>query len=385
MIDSFPHQWTEDTRSPVLSWEYGDQTFGLFAPSLPSWIELLGLIILEALAASLYGVLVYHVVVKRKANLFAYGVLVPLWLLLPPFLLQSIPNKIFRFCLTVITPICSLFRTTATIHGFAPTTESASQLALYFGSPMRLQSDDKRHVKATLVDTLGHLGRFVGLLCITGFFYSLFGLLPQFPMVHQPPPDRYERLLDWHTVLDPVNLRHSALFALFFQLYLMTFGEGLMFATCAVTRCRPEPLMDNPMLASTSPSDFWGRRWNLIIHDCLKQGVYKPCRQMGGGPTVAALAAFVASGLFHEWLLPIVFFDESPVYGTTLLFFAWQAMLVAIETCMPQIKVHWIPRPVRTALVIASGIPLAHWFCDTYVHSDFFVQGSMLFFTFRPL
>jgi hypothetical protein len=33
---------------------------------------------------------------------------------------------------------------------------------------------------------------------------------------------------------------------------------------------RPVSVMRNPLLRSVSPRDFWGRRWNLVIHGILK-------------------------------------------------------------------------------------------------------------------
>ena len=31
------------------------------------------------------------------------------------------------------------------------------------------------------------------------------------------------------------------------------------------------PMMLNPIFESASPSDFWGRRWNLVVHGLLKR------------------------------------------------------------------------------------------------------------------
>jgi hypothetical protein len=151
-------------------------------------------------------------------------------------------------------------------------------------------------------------------------------------------------------------------------------------------------MMDNPMLEATSPSDFWGRRWNLIIHNCLKEGVYKPVRQAGGSPACAVIASFVASGLFHEWLLPVVFYDYDKRLrkpGYTLLFFAWNAGLVCLEIVLRDSK--WLaqvsqrlPKPLRTLLMLLLALPVGHLFCDTYVRSDFFIQGSVAFPMFLP-
>ena len=150
-------------------------------------------------------------------------------------------------------------------------------------------------------------------------------------------------------------------------------------------------VMDNPMFESQSPSDFWGRRWNLLIHHCLKGAIYKPIRRHGGTKTMAVLAAFIASGLFHEWIIPCVFFDyPNVVRGRQSIFFAWQAMLVAAEAAVGGTNVvkriqQTLPRPVRSLLVIVCGIPLGHWFLDAYVNSHFFEHGHMVFMAVLPL
>ena len=42
------------------------------------------------------------------------------------------------------------------------------------------------------------------------------------------------------------------------------------FAASALTGFRTMVIMRNPLFASTSVSDFWGRRWNLLISGVLK-------------------------------------------------------------------------------------------------------------------
>ena len=179
------------------------------------------------------------------------------------------------------------------------------------------------------------------------------------------------------------------------QLYLQTYGEGLILLACTLSRCELKLIMDNPMFESRSPSDFWGRRWNLLVHSVLKNGVFKPVYKYSSR-NAAVLATFVASGLFHEWLLvsvcaPLPFhLDETGhcrdcftvVYGAALVFFAWQGVLVAGElflghTEFVQMLSKRLPLPMRTALIIGMGIPLAHFFNYPYVKSGFFYHGSI--------
>jgi hypothetical protein len=181
-----------------------------------------------------------------------------------------------------------------------------------------------------------------------------------------------------------------------FQMYLTTYAEGLAVAFTAATGYQTQVVMMNPLLESASPSDFWGRRWNLIVHTVLKNGVFKPVRRYYS-TTVATVAAFVASGMFHEWLLGAIFspapgqLDQTtgecisscykPVYGNALLFFLWQAVLICIEMVVGSTpffsylsKV--LPQPVKVALIVAMGIPLGHYFMEPYFRTDFFFHQA---------
>ena len=62
-------------------------------------------------------------------------------------------------------------------------------------------------------------------------------------------------------------------------------------------------MMDNPLLKASSPSNFWSGRWNLVIHGALKRGVFKPVYNLSSSKLVAILVTFLASGLFHEFIL----------------------------------------------------------------------------------
>lgn len=181
-----------------------------------------------------------------------------------------------------------------------------------------------------------------------------------------------------------------------FQMYLTTYAEGLALAFTAATGYQTQIVMMNPLFESKSPSDFWGRRWNLTVHAVLKNGVFKPVRKYFS-KTVATVAAFIASGLIHEWMLLVMFspapgqLDQTtgecssschkPVLGNAILFFFWQAVLICIEMTVGSTpffsylsKV--LPQPVKAALIVAMGIPLGHYFMGPYFQSQLFHQAS---------
>jgi len=102
------------------------------------------------------------------------------------------------------------------------------------------------------------------------------------------------------------------------------------------------PMMLNPVFESSSPSDFWGRRWNLVgetffhfifqfhsvcltiifleVHGVLKRGVHKPVRAKYSRLT-ATVATFFASGIFHEWVLSGVLTQtmRNDIYSMSLI------------------------------------------------------------------
>lgn len=402
---SWPHTWTVDTRTGValssLRLAPSAVTSGVAFHMLSAlfWVEILAFIILGIGISALVGSMLFMTLQRfplRGPNptarfLIGYGIFCAGWIILPKPAadMLGLRNKVFRFCFCLLSPITSLFKTTAAIHGFVPATalQSLRSFTTYYASPITLLHNPKTFapIRPSFGDLLRSLSRFIGLVFSTGIFQSLFHLLGWFPTFGAP--DSTE---DWYDVARLWNVgswKDTLLYAVLFQLYLMTFGEGLLLMTQAVVGVKAQPIMDNPIFESSSPSDFWGRRWNRVIHNCLKEGVYKPIRQAGGSPAVAVAGSFLASGLFHEWLIPVVFTDidgyrQRP--GYTLLFFGWNGILVCIEAVLCNNKwlvrtAHRLPKPVRTLLVLLLALPVGHLFCDPYVRSDFFHQGGVAF------
>ena len=64
----------------------------------------------------------------------------------------------------------------------------------------------------------------------------------------------------------------------------------------------PITLMRSPLTSATSPLDFWGRRWNRLIHGLFKRTVFQPMVKHGVPKAAASMSAFVVSGLFHEYV-----------------------------------------------------------------------------------
>jgi hypothetical protein len=119
--------------------------------------------------------------------------------------------------------------------------------------------------------------------------------------------------------------------------------------------------------------------------------VYKPVRSYYNG-LAATVAAFVASGLMHEWVLWSLFAPlrngaiatHVPAYGMQTRFFVWNAIIITLEHFVS----HWLffqsikkrlPLVVRALLTLSLSLPVAHWFLDEYHKGGFFAHMAMAF------
>ena len=155
-------------------------------------------------------------------------------------------------------------------------------------------------------------------------------------------------------------------------------------------------LSDSPLTRSSSPSDFWGRRWNNLIHVGLKQGVYKPVRKATDSRTLASIAAFCVSGIYHEYVSKVLFYSTiaqreeadgqggccstcycDAWFGKQLLFFAWNAILIAMEYAVGdrlQPIARRLPAFLRSHLLVMLSLPMGHLLMSDMTMSGFF-QG----------
>lgn len=85
-------------------------------------------------------------------------------------------------------------------------------------------------------------------------------------------------------------------------------------------------LMNRP-LASTSLSEFWGRRWNTAFRDLTYRFLFRPCAAWFG-PNWGILAGFLFSGAIHDLVISV---PARGGYGGPTLFFAIQGAAMVVE------------------------------------------------------
>jgi len=86
------------------------------------------------------------------------------------------------------------------------------------------------------------------------------------------------------------------------------------------------PLMNRP-LASTSLSEFWGRRWNTAFRDLTYRFLFRPCASWFG-PRWGILAGFLTSGAIHDLVISV---PARGGYGGPTVFFAIQGAAMMLE------------------------------------------------------
>ncbi|KAL6654876.1 hypothetical protein ACP70R_008341 [Stipagrostis hirtigluma subsp. patula] len=106
-----------------------------------------------------------------------------------------------------------------------------------------------------------------------------------------------------------------------------------------------KPQFVDPHL-STSLTDFWGRRWNLVVSAVLRASVYDPLRRRAG-KEAGIMATFLVSGLMHE--VVVYCFTLRPPTGELAAFFLLHgACRVAEERCSRR----WAARPPRPVAML---------------------------------
>ena len=87
-----------------------------------------------------------------------------------------------------------------------------------------------------------------------------------------------------------------------------------------------KPIMDWP-IASSSLTEFWGRRWNMAFRDLTHRFIFKPLSRHIGAMS-ALLMGFLVSGLVHELAIS---WPAGGGWGMPTLFFSLQGAGIVVE------------------------------------------------------
>mmetsp|Transcript_23290 Transcript_23290/g.46538 ORF Transcript_23290/g.46538 Transcript_23290/m.46538 type:complete len:429 (+) Transcript_23290:299-1585(+) len=361
--------------------------FGFLAPSLSFWIQMPALMGVQVVVCSTIAAIMHKFIVKKRgsttAYLVGYAFVVPCVCWFPFYAIEllDIRNKCFRMNLC-FTPLLVIFRCLAAMHGTSPPVVETTfnNYCLYNTSVIELEFDEKsgKPVKATYNDVVGPAKEFIKLLCLLGVLYSIVEITGYAPF---GTVEKTGEGMTW--VFHPKHLANNFFVAYITQLNLAAGTSGAASTVSLLLGKKTKKVTNNAMLESTSVSDFWGRRWNQLVHGALKGGVFKPLRKHNFSKEISATATFLASGLIHEYVLAVMchsygsgddyFHHEKHYYGVHLAFFLYNGILIVLEYAFIGTVLHKkiselsLPSPVLTCMVIGSALPIAHWFTEEYV------------------
>mmetsp|Transcript_14668 Transcript_14668/g.40772 ORF Transcript_14668/g.40772 Transcript_14668/m.40772 type:complete len:420 (+) Transcript_14668:915-2174(+) len=325
-----------------------------------------------------------------QSLLFAFGIALPFVFLEGEYIVRALEiHNLGLVMVLLATPIVNSLRIMEAVFGFTPypARRSLRNFVIYFSSTQsidfdRVSGDPKQVSLRFFGKRLATLARDFAINC------ALFSILKPFNYepfetnreVHSMDRDLTD-LFSWQ------HLFNNYLIALLISSTVSqgTIGVSLLFNI--FYGCQTSEIMLNPMVRSKSPSDFWGRRWNTLVHEGLKNGVYKPIRKHSSSRIIAVAGSFVVSGIIHEYVNFVMFRETMRatdgaktsylVEWKQMLFFGWNGILIALEYSIG----HWsifkwisksIPQILVTALVICSALPLAHFFTGDWIRHGYF-------------
>ena len=150
------------------------------------------------------------------------------------------------------------------------------------------------------------------LLTATGRIVAGGALL--FGLARMLPP-QYPYVVGWIGMIGIVLLLHFGVFQLL----------SCVWRSAGVDA---RPLMNHP-LASTSLSEFWGKRWNTAFRDLAHRFLFRPLSAWYG-PRLGLVAGFIFSGAVHDVVISL---PAHGGYGGPTLYFAMQGSAILFERC----------------------------------------------------
>lgn len=352
------------------------------------------------------GVLIYYTMVANQkqskgqpttqALLVGYGFVIPFSFWLPFYIIDTLDmrNGVFRLAFCCI-PMTITLRCLEAMYGFLPSLHQGSlwNYLLSIGFVVRPTYDANGQTKPiTIASFLYLVWNFVRHLSIFTFMYNIFS-----PTAFGVFP--FETSVVANEVWLSFDLPH--IYNTFIQATMMnrtlalSMGGAAALASLLAGVDMDTEVTKNPMFESTSPSDFWGRRWNNLIHVGLKQGVYKPVRWHTGSASLASLAAFVASGIYHEYVWQLIFFWTTAQLaegyeegsdccrscycnawvGKQFVFFGWNGVLIVLEYLVGDQVGKWtqrVPSFLKSHLVVLLSLPVGHLFTADVTEGGYF-------------
>jgi hypothetical protein len=397
-FDVFSVKFDLDHREPAFIFQVPHVgKLGFVALSPMFWLQCSLLLMVQSILNVVSAIVVFLFIVQGNKNrslqsyIIGYGIIGPLLVYIPLRIVSYLELQNVTLMMSVAggTPAILIFRLLEAMHGTLPpfATQSFSKFVLYCSSTVQFEFDKKTQEPVPMSRTI-LLSRSLSMARLFVQSMVLYSLL--LPCSYNMfPRRRVEGLWDlfyWG------NLLNNYIMAWVTATCLEASITGLGLLTSLLTGICTMQVNDSPLTASTSPSDFWGKRWNRMVGSSLRRAIYQPLRNGGYSIHISALMAFFVSGLMHEYLLLLFSLrggsshsePYAPSYGNQSIFFLWNGLVLIGEYMFSETSaIRWIrehlPQPFRTLLVLALVIPVVHFFTDEFVASGAFTDQSFMY------
>jgi len=362
-------------------------TLGCAAPHPIWWLQVSVILTIQSTINAITAISIYYLVVKQRGSLqsylIGYGIICPALVTFPFQLSQflgvhSISMMVGQAGLSTVVLLRCLMAIHATLPSFVE--KDLPSLVMFFVSPVQFEFDAKsgQVIKSTSESFRVTLWKTIQLTIVLTLVLNTM-IFHDFELFQRREVNTFLDLFYWRNLCNNYAMACLTCSGLAGGTMLVgTLIEALS-GNCVIELC------DSPLTKSSSISDFWGRRWNALVHIVLKGGVYIPLRKNGFPAGMAAFVTFAASGILHEYILTAMSETAmlknnkpfTPNYGNHLAFFAWNGVVLVLEglfykhPLVQQMK-RRLPSAVITAMVIMTVLPIGHWFTDEYAEIGFY-------------
>lgn len=400
----FEDQLINDVRIPSFSIHVASFQVDFLAPNPLFFGHIITILSLQMFVACFLSAIMYYGIVLGSSKegvksisgyLIGYGLVIPTSLLLPFWLIDilDLRNVGYRMGLVCL-PMTVTLRCLESMYGFVEEPARKSLFEYIAGSAFIVKPfrDQNQNLVPLTLEVVQRELRYHATALVS--FAILFHIFE--PFQWYPFPSEVQANQVW------VSFDIGNLYNTFVQAFLTSTTLALSVSGCGVLASLLSgvafdgTITDHPMFLSTSPSNFWGRRWNSLIHTGLKQGVYKPVRWRTGNRTLASITAFVASGIYHELVWKILFTPTSAQladgmmpydpkcclscycygwHGKQMVFFCWNGILIALEYLIGEHvgkATHFLPQWLLNHLVVVLSLPVGHLFTADLTKAGYF-------------
>lgn len=359
---------------------------------------------------TVFAAIIYKFIIQKRKTVSAYLVgcaaVIPSVLIIPFILIDRfhIVSKVIKVSLFAL-PAIVVFRTVEAMHGTSPHTVESSlgTYMVYYTSMGHFEWNPKTKTrrKITSSELLSNLIRIF-------VHFHLLSLLLSFAMHFDFTPfpsnvelDKFHFNLD---ILSPGHLGNTYVLTVITYLFTALLLELASFFVDNVRGIYTKPVFHNPVFTSRSVTEFWGRKWNLATQGILKHGVFLPASQSSFSLPLTVGLTFLASGLMHEYIWTLMFYQHDPVHYENEVclgcfhpiffkatgFFLYNAVLMLLERATPvglwltERTKSW-PTILVSTLGVMTVLPVSHLFTGDWVSGGYFTDLSIGLWTFRKL